>query len=506
MIQNNNPKHFALSANEGDLVIKINDIIAAFNNNYVVFDENGQTKYAFPDDYYSCVKAEISKKRFNNSRISLKKAESIATRVLSSKWYTLMIAGDIVSSDNEKLLYYLVTSESKGKSILIDEDSPYYSIKHSSGNFTSTVTDDNYLEERQALGLSPEHKFLYSSEYLALNIIDNLKNIGKQNTDIPGYWSLKNDFAFLLPAMINKRSISNATIGKRENRGDMIIPFNNLSIFYKGDPEDSPYKPNKDGELFINSTNGLKLLDRVNIEMCATGFRNRMIVIPLKTILQERGLSSIDKLRQQLKKDANLLDRLSFTKDLGNGEYDKIAITQNDSSIKHGCICIRINERFFEMAKQSSYVAMSNPKLQLLPAKGYSYIFARLFEQHNRSCQVNNPSNKNKLSVETLLKYTSYPKYEDLKDKGQAGQKIIDPFLKSLNDLEDYNILTYTLKKPGDIALTDEEEERKYTDYHFFSTLIVCVIPAEEPDYTKLLEAKKKHDKKKPAKKKMAAK
>lgn len=494
MRQDQNRKHYALTSAEGDLIRRIDEIVFQYNQQFAFIDENGQTKYAFPDNYYVSVKAEISKKRFNNKRISLKKAEDIAARVFSSKWYTIMLAGDIASSDN-KLLYYLVTSESDGKSILIDEDSPYYKLANSSSVYSSTVTDETYLKERQALGLSPEHLFLYSTEYMALSIIANLKDIGKEPTDISGYWSIKNDFVFLLPAMVNKRSMSEAVKGTNFDRDRMIITFNNISI---------SYKPNKEGELVFNSPNCVKLLDKINNEMVLTGYKSRKIRIPLKDILHERGLTSIDKLRLQLKKDADILDRFAFTGELGNGDYSKVAITQGDSDIKNGYLCININEKFFDMAKNSNFYALSNPKLQKLPAKGYSYIFARAFENHNRSCQTTAPANKNKLSVETLLKYTSYPKYEDLKDKGQAGQKIIDPFLKSLNDLEDYGLLTYTFYKAGEMPLTPEEEERKYTDYHFFSTLIVKVTWAEEPDYTKLLDAKKDHIKKKPGKKRGA--
>ena len=495
MIQNNNPKHFALTSDEGELVIKINEIVSAFNNNYVVVDENGKSSLELPADYYQLVKMKIQSKQHNRKRINLEKAEALANRILSKKWYTLMIAGE--SEQREKMLFRMVTSESKGKSILIEENSPFYSLPFASGQFISMTTDKNYLEERKALGLSPDHKFLYSVEYVALKTISRLKTAPGEYNIIPsGEWMIKSSPMLSLPGNVGRKAFTQAIEGKRQDRGKMIIPIGHQSI---------TFTPNKAASSFIKGNiNAQKLLDTIQHEAAITGYKTTRLAIPLKKILEERGLKDIKELKKQLTAAAALLDDMSFTGQLGGGDYEKLAVTQGDTDIKNGYLYVNINEKFFSALKQTKQILLYTPQIMKLPSNGYSYGFARYFAEHKRK-NLGKP-NENRVSVEKLLEIAPYPLYEDLQDKGQASQKIIEPFLTCFDKIADYGIFSFRFVRQRGEALTAAEWEDLVRNYALFSSLMVEVTWCDEPDYDTVMKARQKARAKETRKKREALK
>ena len=481
MIQNNNPKHFALTSDEGDLVIKIDDIISAFNNNFIVVDENGKSQLVLPNDYYQQVKAKIQRTQYNRKRINLKKAEELAKRIFSKPWYTIMIAGE--SEKTGKLLCRMVSSETKGKSVLIKENSPFYSLPVSSGQFISTITDENYLEERKALGLSPEHKFLYSVEYVALKNILRLKNApGEFNVVPSGEWIIKSSPMLTLPVNVGRKAITQVVEGKRQDRGKMIIPIGTQSI---------TFTPNKAAANFLKGNiNAQKLLDTIQHEAALAGYKTTRLAIPLKKILEERGLKDMKELKKQLTAAAAILDDMSFTGQLGGGDYEKLAVTQGDTDIKNGFLYVNINEKFFSALKQTKQVLLYTPEIMKLPSMGYSYGFARYFAEHKRK-NLGKP-NENRISVETLLEIAPYPLYDELPDKGQASQKIIEPFLNCFDKIADNGIFSFKFVRQRGEPLSETEWEDLVKNYRLFASLMVEVVWFDEPDYASVMAARNK--------------
>ena len=136
--------------------------------------------------------------------------------------------------------------------------------------------------------------------------------------------------------------------------------------------------------------------------------------------------------------------------------------------------------------------------MQILKIKNkHAYRFARLFSSHLRHNVGSNTSNPCVLSVQTLLNNCALPLYEDLKDKGQAGQRIIRPFIEAMESLIEDGIFTeyiFQHKKDGsnNLQLTNNELERLDKDYTLFSSLNVQVAWALQPDYSQLADKKQK--------------
>lgn len=494
MVQNDNPKHFALTADESELVRRIDSIVSDFNLNYMVIDENNNSHFAFPSDYYRLVKLKLQNSHYRNKRISLANAEELANKVFNHPWYTIIVAGE--SEQSDKILYRIITSESKGKSILIKEDSPYYSLPTSSGQFISVVTDKDYLEERKALGLSPDHKFLYSVEYIALRTITRLKNPASDPiATSSGDWLIKSSPMLTLPVNVGRAIIAhNTTEGKMKDRGKTIISVGSQQIILNRAATD----------FLKGNINAQKLFDTIQHEAAIIGYTTSRLAIPLKRILEERGLKDIKELKKQLTSAAAILDDMSFTGQLGGGDYEKLAVTQGDTSIKNGYLYVNINEKFLDGLRQTKQVLLYAPEIMKLPTLGFSYGFARIFAEHKRKNL--GKANENRISVQTLLGYAPFPLYDELKDKGQASQKIIDPFLKCFDTIQDKGIFGYRFIKFRGEKLTDQEWEDLLTDYKLFSSLMVEVIWFDAPDYSDIMKSKQKAKAKEARKKKEASK
>ena len=95
--------------------------------------------------------------------------------------------------------------------------------------------------------------------------------------------------------------------------------------------------------------------------------------------------------------------------------------------------------------------------------------------------------NEDIIAVKTLLEAANFPKYEDIKDKGQIAQRIIEPFNKNLNALSD--ILSWEFCQAKGAALDDTDDQFIYKK---FSKLNVHVFWKDYPDQARLIERRNK--------------
>lgn len=129
-----------------------------------------------------------------------------------------------------------------------------------------------------------------------------------------------------------------------------------------------------------------------------------------------------------------------------------------------------------------------------------AYKFLVEFSEQKRRNKGESGNIENKLSVLTLLQKSTLPTYESLKKKSQAGQKIIEPFVKSLNYIDDLGAFSWefahstTDEESG--KLTDKELYDVYTNYKLFSSLVIVVKWYEEPSYETLLSKKQEQKEK----------
>ena len=467
-------KYLALTDKESDYISRTEGVISSASAKFIIIDSDGKKKLALPENFHDILLQEMK-----NNRLSLTKAETITSKAFSGKWYTLILAGD-KEEDMEQTSFYLLSDKSKDQAVYLNNESPYYKLFDEQG-----ITAEDYcLKERKMLGLSSDYKFISSSEYFTLQRIAFIKNMNAERGTISGNWKIKSSPMLILPVKIGKVAVLSATEGKMKDRGKMFLSVGNYQC---------SYTPNKAASSFLKgNVNAQKLLDTIQHEAYLSGYKTSRLRIPLKKILEIRGLKDMKELKKQVASASALLDDMSFTGKLGGGDYDKISITQGDTSIIRGYLCVNISEKFLEGLRNAKQEMLYNPELQKLPSMGFSYGFARLFEEHKRR-NAGKPNNiENRLSILTLLEASPYPIYSEMKDKGQAGQKIIEPFLKCFDRIEEQGIFSYRLCKQGGEPLTDEENSRFLTDYPFFSTLLVEVHYFKEPDYSGVVDLKAK--------------
>lgn len=466
-------KYLALTEKESAYINKTESIVSLFNQKFIVIDEDGSKALSLPENYHDLLSAEMQRKH-----LSLKKAEMITDKAFKGKWYTIILAGD-KEPETGLLSFYLVTDQTEGKGVYLDEESPYYSL------FTeaSASAEAYCLKERELLGLTEDYKFILSAEYFTMLKILNFKRIESSRGTVEGKLILKSSPMLILPVKIGRAAIKNAVDGVRMDRGRSVLTVGKYKI---------SYTPNKAASLLTKNVNGQKLLDLIQGEAYLTGYKTTRLKIPMRKILELRGLKDMKELKKQITSAAALVDDMYYTGTFGSGDFDKIAVTQGDTSIIQGYLYVNVNEKFLDGLRNTPHTMFYPLEMQKLPSIGFSYGFARLFVEHKRR-NAGQP-NENRLAVSTLLEASPYPLFEDLPNSGHAAQKIIEPFLKCFDKIEEHRIFSYRLCKSGGEDLTNDEYEKALTDYVFFSSLIVEVnyFKENEPDYSHLIDLKAK--------------
>lgn len=467
-------KCFVLTAKENELIDKTEKILSKLLQEYIT-TEKGKKVISLPENFNSLFYVAMNRKH-----LSIRAVKNLIDNVFSGKWFSIIPNGETM----DEFSVYFASSDSDSMTLL-EADHDFYKI------FTEPVEDGEAFFQAvlSSLGLSDEYKYLTSYELFTLHKIRDIFDLQKKSKAKQITQILPNDFIGLksapmltLPAKIGRKAVNNAITGIL---GIKTITLGNHSCTITA---------SKAAETFLKgNVNAQKFFDLINEKAYATNYNMTSFRIPLQELLQRRGLKDMKELKRQLTIAAAIIDGMTFTGQLGDGDFEKIAITQNDTSIKGGFLSFNINQKFLEGLKTTKHVVLHDPALEKLPSKGYSYGFARLFEEHKR-INAGKP-NENRISVLTLLNSAPYPLYEELEEKGlarQAGQKIIEPFIRCFDQMEEYGIATYQFCHKNGRPLTDDELAYFDTDYSFFSTLYVELIKHNDPDYSKIIDLKQK--------------
>lgn len=204
-----------------------------------------------------------------------------------------------------------------------------------------------------------------------------------------------------------------------------------------------------DFKLFITQYNTLSngvrptaklLLDALVIVATESGQRDTLVEMPLAQYMELRGLVDVKEARAQVKADLDALSKLRIefreaTKS-GVGDYLNINLYGGTSGIRRGAILFRFNQDFFSMFK--AYPVMPYPKelFRINTHKNpHSYFLYRKISEHkNMNIQK---SNENIIGVKTLIDACpELPKYENIKATGNITNRIIDPFERDMDALE----------------------------------------------------------------------
>lgn len=217
-----------------------------------------------------------------------------------------------------------------------------------------------------------------------------------------------------------------------------------------------------------------KLLDALMIEFTETGGKDTKVTLSLKKLMELRGLKNEKSARRQTEEDLETLYNasISFTQQLkGKKDFLDMRLVI-DKGIKSGIVQCTFHPDFYGLMKTYQVMPMNKKALALDDRYNpNAYYFLREFCEH-MNMNYSKP-NKNLISVMTLLKSTpEIPTYEELeKTNRQYKQKIIDPFERDLNKLEEIRAITWEYCHTNALPLSDEE--LKEMDYEIFHKLLI---------------------------------
>ena len=252
----------------------------------------------------------------------------------------------------------------------------------------------------------------------------------------------------------------------------------------------------KDFRLFIRgytelvngiNTSASKLLDGLLITATADGLNDTTVRLSLKEYMKMRGLKDERKARAQIKRDIDVLKRVSFEyvgQGKAKGNWLSVTLAGEVSGIINSIIIFQFGSSFYNSLKineNKSPLFMYFPKEALRlndNAHPYSYFFARKIAAHKRM-NIGKP-NEDIIGVSTLIDAcASFPSYNDVKRLGgHIAQRMLDPFERDMDALSDAFIWEYAGNQPS--------------TYQEFIESNVHIIWGNYPDTTKLEEGKAK--------------
>lgn len=443
-IRHNDPDYYLLTDAQASLLLRFSNVLNTITPKYTKMINNRLAWEINPELIRDLLSA------LRKKRISFDAVAEIADTVLSSKWYTLIVAGDIPAKGEQAILFYLITSESNGKASLVPEDNEYYKIFHSS---------DVHTKERKVLGLSPEHKFLFASEYLDLITAADIKKAMVAPEDSEGNWIIKSSPLFTPFVYSGKK---NAAAGKMESKGNTIFSLSGGKIKWEISNDFLAISSNKRAQ---------DLLDYFSHIAAISGYNSTCVYAETKDIKKLWNVSDNKNFNEQLINALKILDNAKISGTTYRGDFDNKRISQDSTKLVRGKLIFYFTDEWLAILKATKENLAYSPLIQALPVKNCSKPIARKFFEHMRNNA--GESNQFRLSVQSLLAVTDLPAVADLERVSQASQRIIKPFNDSLDDIKNYGIFSFRYLKHGGKKLSPQEEKQAKTDYYFWADLII---------------------------------
>lgn len=246
-------------------------------------------------------------------------------------------------------------------------------------------------------------------------------------------------------------------------------------------------------ELTGFKTSTYQLLDALTVALTESGAKSPTVTLALDGYMAKRGLKDKKEARKQAKADLETLFNASISfKEKGRKgqEQDFLDMRLIESKgISRGIITVSFGTTFYNML--CGYPVMPYPA-QLWTLNGMknpnSYYLLRKISEH-KNMNVGK-KNEDTISVKTLLSVApNIPSYEEVMETDKhITQRIIDPFERDMNALED--TITWAYCHSNNNPLTDEELAT--LNYDTFLNLLVNVDWKQYPDQTERLERKAK--------------
>lgn len=242
------------------------------------------------------------------------------------------------------------------------------------------------------------------------------------------------------------------------------------------------------------ATSTWQLLDALTIAY-TNGQRSSdgAVRLPLSEYMDMRGISSVNKAREQVNRDLDVLFNASYSWMFdGKKDYiDKHLISEK--GIRNGVIIVKFTDFMVDVLGKSP--VMSYPMVLLKKSSNRApnaYPLGRKLSEH-KNMNIGKP-NENIVAVKTLLQVCpTIPSYEVVrtsKDSRHVTKRIIKPFEDALDDLDE--ILTWNYCHSNGQPLSKDELESM--DWKVFSSSMIQVYWRNYPDQTRRIQQMKERE------------
>ena len=481
---------FVFSDKESRYIKRAATIQDEILHNYINVDEEQLKTDAMQAEMLQAVSVA-----FKDKRISCKTLRGYYDRLQGLQYWSLSLTNiDIHKGEDKRTAYgFEIISNIpavNGKRVRTDENPQAFA-----------TTDIG--EQAKLLQIPDGVLFIPHTELHALERLQPvcLYESGKIAADGADFWSMKSSPLLDVFSGVGSPALTGKELQDSFGGGNMyeIVSATGARIYIDKDQY---------SQLLFTSPNMDKLIKQLNHKAFVNGFKSKTVTLTLDEIQEARGVKDRKELDKSVRAALNGLFAIMLTyerEDSTGKDFKKRRIIQEIDGVSgHGKghsaqYSATYSDAYFNHLRSTPQVAQLPTEILKIPNnKPHAYSFATAFYEQKRRNIGKAQGIENKLAVKTLLNYSSLPSYDKLKDKAQAAQLIINPFLEAFDYLEEQEILTYELQhsardaKGGNgVTLTDEELDRVYRDYAFFSSLIVKVTWRKEADYSNLLQAKR---------------
>lgn len=473
------PRVFLLTITSARRLIKAQNIMREEISKYIHLDEK------------EIKKAEVQKRMrdeivsaFKKNRINLDLLEKVYFQVKNAQYWTYYITG--LDTDIGISGYKVASNvpELNGKIITWDKYPDFFS------------DDTTIAEKGKMIGIPKGVLFLTYLEASACNSVERIiPYITEKKNKTTDFLSAKSGTIIDALSRITDTALKKPAKAQEFNAdGEKtdILEFESNGIKFN-------IEAGKFNALSITSPGTDKLKTILENMTIVNGY-NKNFEISLSDYMAFLGLKDRKEAAKKAKRAVDVLGALSIRAENSKGSLARYTFFQSliynvQDGPRGAVITGKWADDYLELLRKAPHmVKVPRAILSIPDNRRNEYSFAKAFYLHKRINIGKTGNIENRLRVSALLENSTLPQYASLKDKSQARQKIIEPFVKAFDYLSENKILTYCFRYASgslvDQILVGDRLKDALNDYKIFSSLIVEVKWMKEPDYTHLLEKK----------------
>lgn len=485
-----NPDAYATTLEEARLITKAQWIFVGALQGYLSMSE----EELHTDAVQAAINADVCD-AFKRKRISKRKLTKIAERVAAAGYWSYRA---------EHLHFILDTVD--GKPNVRQQDTDYLIDSNVEGVIERINRDtcpaffatDDMRERARAIGIPDTVLYIPDGELTALQVVYKVcvdaESADASEGSNPAFMRVSND---MISNVLS--SIGSLALTKRQQAGTRSNPM--VQVTASGGVKVIVSSTAYNDRIFLSPAADA-LRDLIDNKAYQRGYDSGVVEVTLTEYMEFRNLRDRKEAAKAFATALNDLYCLSvdyYDEKTGKAVRDRILQrieydpkqgkqTTGTAMLSSDYRAVLSERKTFKQVPRAIYTIPNN--------KPNPYWIAKAFANQLRRNISKQDNAGNRLSVEYLLSLTTLPTYDSLRDKGQASQRIIKPFLEAIDYLEDKGILTciFTYKPSAGrgLTLTDDDIELMLHDYSLFITLDVEATWHEQPDYSHLIEQKQK--------------